>query len=155
MTMAMCRLIAEEGLALDVASGGEIYTALQAGFPAAKLIFHGNNKTPEEIKLALDCGVGRFVVDSISELELLEVLAEEAKKNAKVYFRLKPGIEAHTHHYIQTGQADSKFGLGLADGQAMTAVKLILKMKHLEFKGLHCHIGSQIFDFKPFQLAIP
>ncbi|NLM51620.1 MAG: diaminopimelate decarboxylase [Firmicutes bacterium] len=153
LTMAMCRLIEEEGLALDVASGGEIYTALQAGFPAAKMIFHGNNKTPEEIRLALACGIGRFVVDSFSELELLANLAAEAKKKAKIYLRVKPGIEAHTHHYIQTGQMDSKFGLGLADGQALAAVKAALKTKHLELRGLHCHIGSQIFDFKPFQLA--
>lgn len=153
LTLAMCCLVAEEGLSLDVVSGGEIYTALQAGFPPAKMVFHGNNKTPEEIKLALACGVGRFVVDSFSELELLENLAAAEKKKARIFLRVKPGIEAHTHHYIQTGQMDSKFGLGLADGQALTAVKTALKMKHLELKGLHCHIGSQIFDLKPFQLA--
>ena len=153
LTTAMCRLLAEEGLALDVVSGGEIYTALSAGFPADKMIYHGNNKTPAEIQLALNSGVGCFVVDSISELELLEELAAAAGKKANIYFRIKPGIEAHTHHYIQTGQIDSKFGLGLADGQALTAVERALKMPHIELKGLHCHIGSQIFDLKPFQLA--
>jgi len=153
LTTAMCRLLEEEGLALDVVSGGEIYTALAAGFPAEKMIFHGNNKTPAEIQLALSSGVGCFVVDSISELELLEKLAAAAGKKVTIYLRIKPGIEAHTHHYIQTGQVDSKFGLGLADGQAFTAVVKAIKMPHLELKGLHCHIGSQIFDLKPFQLA--
>lgn len=153
LTTAMCRLLDEEGLALDVVSGGEIFTALTAGFPAAKMIYHGNNKTPVEIKQALAVGVGRFVVDSISELELLESIAAAAGKKANIYFRIKPGIEAHTHHYIQTGQLDSKFGLGLADGQALAAVKMALQMKHLVLQGLHCHIGSQIFDLKPFHLA--
>ena len=153
LTKAMCRLADEEGLGLDVVSAGEIYTALQANFPAAKMIFHGNNKSDVEIRMALQSGVGRFVVDSYSELELLEELAGEVGKQAELYLRVKPGIEAHTHHYIQTGQMDSKFGFGLSDGQAMAAVKVVLKAKHLELKGLHCHIGSQIFDLKPFQLA--
>lgn len=153
LTKAMCRLVDEEGLALDVVSGGEIYTALEAGFPAEKMLFHGNNKSPEEIEMALENGVGRFVVDSYSELELLNALAGEAGKVAGLYLRIKPGIEAHTHHYIQTGQMDSKFGMGLADGEAMTAVKMADRMKHVELKGLHCHIGSQIFDLKPFQMA--
>jgi diaminopimelate decarboxylase len=153
LTTAMCALVNEEGLALDVVSGGEIYTALQAGFPAVKMIYHGNNKTPEEIRFALREGVGRFVADSFSELELLEALAGEAGKTAEIYLRIKPGIEAHTHHYIQTGQMDSKFGMGISDGEAMSAVKAVAKMKHVELKGLHCHIGSQIFDLKPFQLA--
>ena len=153
LTTAMCRLLAEEGLALDVVSGGEIFTALQADFSAAKMIYHGNNKTPAEIKEALAAGVGRFVVDSISELELLAELAAAGGRQADIYFRIKPGIEAHTHHYIQTGQLDSKFGLGLADGQALAAVKMALQLENISLKGLHCHIGSQIFDLKPFQLA--
>ena len=153
LTKAMCRLVDEEGLALDVVSGGEIHTALEAGFPAEKMLYHGNNKTPEEIEMALENGVGRFVVDSYSELELLNALAGEAGKVAGLYLRIKPGIEAHTHHYIQTGQVDSKFGMGLADGEAMTAVKMADRLKHVELKGLHCHIGSQIFDLKPFQMA--
>jgi diaminopimelate decarboxylase len=153
LTTAMCRLIDEEGMGLDVVSGGEIYTALKAGFPAGKMFFHGNNKSAAEIRMALDCGVGRFVVDSVSELELLEQLAAGVGRTAGIYLRVKPGIEAHTHHYIQTGQVDSKFGLGLADGQAMAFVKAALKLKHVELCGLHCHIGSQIFDLKPFQLA--
>ncbi|MBT9135565.1 MAG: Diaminopimelate decarboxylase [Firmicutes bacterium] len=153
LTMAMCRLVAEEGLALDVVSGGEIYTGLAAGFPAEKMIFHGNNKSLAEIELALKSGVGRFVVDSHAELELLSELAAATGKKAAIYLRVKPGIEAHTHHFIQTGQLDSKFGLGLADGEAMRAVQAAAKMKGLELKGLHCHIGSQIFDLEPFKLA--
>lgn len=153
LTMAMCRLVEQEGLALDVASGGEIYTALKAGFPPEKMIFHGNNKTPEEIRLALGAGIGRFAADSISDLQLLAALAAEERKTASVVLRVKPGIEAHTHHYIQTGQLDSKFGLGLADGQALTAVRLTLDAEYLELRGLHCHIGSQIFDLEPFRLT--
>lgn len=153
LTTAMCRLVAEEDLALDVVSGGELYTALSAGFAPDKIIYHGNNKTPAEIQQALASGVGCFVVDSISELELLAEMTAAAQKKASIYFRIKPGIEAHTHHYIQTGQIDSKFGLGLADGQALSAVKMALKMPLIDLKGLHCHIGSQIFDLKPYQLA--
>jgi len=153
LTKAMCRLVAEEGLALDVVSGGEIYTGLDADFPAEKMIFHGNNKSPAEILLALKHGVGRFVVDSHGELELLGELAAAAGKVAAIYLRVKPGIEAHTHHFIQTGQLDSKFGLGLADGEAMRAVVAAAKTKGLELKGLHCHIGSQIFDLEPFKLT--
>lgn len=153
LTMAMCRLADEEKLGLDVVSGGEIYTALQAGFPAGKMIFHGNNKSPEEIEMALAAGVGRFVVDSLSELELLAGLAAKTGQDAAIYLRVKPGVEAHTHHYIQTGQTDSKFGLGLTDGQALAAVRVALQTKHLDLVGLHCHIGSQIFDLEPFRLA--
>ncbi|MBS4031214.1 MAG: diaminopimelate decarboxylase [Clostridiales bacterium] len=153
LTTAMCRLVDEEDMGLDVTSGGEIFTALQAGFPAQKMIFHGNNKSPEEIKMALAHGVGRFVVDSFAELDLLEETAGAVGKRADIYLRIKPGVEAHTHHYIQTGQLDSKFGLGLSDGQAMTAVKIVAKLKNVELRGIHCHIGSQIFDLKPFQLA--
>ncbi len=153
LTTAMCRLVEEEGMGLDVVSGGEIFTALQAGFPAQKMIFHGNNKSPKEVEMALTYGVGRFVVDSISELELLEEIAGNMGKTAEIYFRIKPGVDAHTHHYIQTGQLDSKFGLGLSDGEAMDAVETVAKLKNVVLCGLHCHIGSQIFDLEPFRLA--
>jgi diaminopimelate decarboxylase len=153
LTMAMCRLVEEEGMALDVVSGGEIYTALKAGYPASKMIFHGNNKSAVDLEIALTSGVGRLVVDSFSELELIESIGSQVGKTAQIYLRVKPGIEAHTHHYIQTGQLDSKFGLGLADGHAMAFVKAALKLRHVELCGLHCHIGSQIFDLKPFQVA--
>ncbi len=153
LTTAMCRLIEEEGLSLDVVSGGEIYTGLKANFPAEKMYFHGNNKTPEELKMALKAGVGRIVVDSFDELEMLNDLAGKMSMKARIFFRVKPGIEAHTHEYIQTGQEDSKFGLGLKDGQAMEAVKKAIEFKSIELIGIHCHIGSQIFDLEPFRLA--
>ncbi len=154
LTLAMARLIHEEGLYLDVVSGGEIHTALKAGFPPEKLYFHGNNKTGEELEAALGVGVGKIVVDSVNELE--DLLARFKKRSAKgrVLLRIKPGIEAHTHDYILTGQEDSKFGFGLADGSALEAVELVLSHKEcFELVGFHCHIGSQIFQLEPFQLA--
>lgn len=154
LTTAMCRLVEEEGLSLDVASGGEIYTALKADFPPEKIYFHGSNKTLEELRMALEAGVGRIVVDSLDELELLEGLAHKMGKKQPILFRVKPGIEAHTHEYIQTGQLDSKFGLGISDGQAFEAVKRAVESRHIELKGLHCHIGSQIFDLTAFDLTV-
>lgn len=154
LTTAMCRLVEEEGLSLDVASGGEIYTALKAEFPPARIYFHGSNKSPEELQMALEEGIGRIVVDSLDELELLESLAHKMGKTAAILFRVKPGIEAHTHEYIQTGQLDSKFGLGISDGQAYEAVKRALQSDSIELKGLHCHIGSQIFDITAFGLTV-
>lgn len=151
--MAMCRLAQEEGLGLDVVSGGELYTALQAGFPAQHIYFHGNNKTPQEMELALHANVGRIVVDNLSELQLLQELAQEKKAHPRVLLRVSPGIDAHTHHYIKTGMIDSKFGLAIANGQAMLGVERILAAKNLEFKGLHCHIGSQIFELSSYREA--
>lgn len=107
------RILNEEGLGADVVSGGELYTALQAGFPAERIYFHGNNKTADELTMALESGVGRIVVDNIAELELLGALAKAAGKTASVLFRIKPGIDAHTHNFIRTGQIDSKFGFAL------------------------------------------
>lgn len=159
LTTAMCRLIEEEGLGLDVVSGGELYTALCAGFHPSRIYFHGNNKAPAELELALSAGVGRIVVDSMMELDLLEEMASQASqasqksRNIDIYLRVRPGVEAHTHHYIQTGQEDSKFGLGISDGEIMKAVKRALSSEHLNLKGLHCHIGSQIFDLEPFVMA--
>lgn len=147
------RIINEEGLGADVVSGGEIYTAVQAGFPAEKLYFHGNNKTPDEIRLALDCGVGYFVVDNREELELLERLAAEKGKTANILLRIKPGIDAHTHEWIKTGQIDSKFGFTLDNDDAEKAVAESLQCKNIRLRGVHCHIGSQIFDIGPFELA--
>lgn len=147
------RIVASEGMGIDVVSGGELYTALQTGFPAKNIMFHGNNKTNEEIKLALNADIGHFVVDNLCELERLNRLAGEAGKKADIMFRIKPGIDAHTHSFIQTGQIDSKFGLALENGEAMAAVKLAITMPNINLKGLHCHIGSQIFDIEPFELA--
>lgn len=153
-TMAMCRLVHEEGLALDVVSAGELYTALKAGFPAEKIHFHGNNKTPAEIELALEAGIGSFVIDNFTEIDLLNALAQEKGLQVNVLIRVTPGVEAHTHEYIQTGQVDSKFGFDLASGQAMEAVRRILDKPALQLKGFHCHIGSQIFDVRGFEAAV-
>ena len=150
---AICRIIEEEGLGLDVASGGELYTAIQAGFPAERIHFHGNNKTEQEIRLALDYEIGHFIADNLTELQTIDRLAKEAGKVAHVSLRVKPGIDAHTHSFIQTGQIDSKFGFALETGEAMEAVEAALKYQNIDLKGVHCHIGSQIFESAPFVLA--
>ncbi|SEN20469.1 diaminopimelate decarboxylase [Lihuaxuella thermophila] len=153
-TMAMCRIVDEEGLLLDVVSEGELYTALAADFPAERIYFHGNNKSPMEIELALDAGIRLFVADNFVELEMLQSLALEKGKKASVILRVSPGVEAHTHAYIQTGQEDSKFGFDLVSGQAKQAALLAHQASHLELEGFHCHIGSQIFETEAFQLAV-
>jgi len=150
---AICALMAQEGMGLDVVSGGELYTALEAGFPARDILFHGNNKTPDELAYAVQSGVGRIVVDNIFELELLEQLAASAGAKLRIQLRIKPGIDAHTHHFVQTGQIDSKFGFALETGEALEAVKAALAQDNLRLCGVHCHIGSQIFDIQPFELA--
>jgi diaminopimelate decarboxylase len=153
-TVAMCRLIEEEGLSLDVVSSGELYTALEAGFPVERIHFHGNNKTPEEIEMALNAKIGCFVVDNFSELYLLQAMAKEQGVIAKVLLRITPGIEAHTHEFIQTGQEDSKFGFDLISGQAKQAVELTIESSALALLGVHSHIGSQIFEVEGFRLAV-
>ena len=140
----------EEGLGLDVVSGGELYTAHKAGFPMEKVYFHGNNKSEDEISMALDFGVGRFVVDNAIELERLSRLAKEKGKTVSVLFRIKPGVDAHTHDFIRTGQIDSKFGVALETGEALEIVKKAVQTENIAFCGIHCHIGSQIFDIQPF-----
>ncbi len=150
---AIYRIMKEEGMGVDVVSGGELYTALQAGFPAEHIYFHGNNKTEDELILALDNGVGRIIVDNIFELNTLNRLAGERGKNAEILFRIKPGIDAHTHSFVQTGQIDSKFGVALETGEAEEIIKAALSMEHILVVGVHCHIGSQIFELEPFRLA--
>ncbi len=150
---AMCRIMLEEGLGLDVVSEGELYTALSVGFPAEKLCFHGNNKTDHELSYALEQGVGRIIVDNIFELDRLNALAEKTGKIANIMYRIKPGIDAHTHNFIMTGQIDSKFGFALETGEAYEAVKKAISASHINLVGLHCHIGSQIFDIDPFVKA--
>lgn len=149
----MARIAKDEGIGLDVVSEGELFTALSAGFPAEKIFFHGNNKTARELSFALSEGVGRIVVDNLDELELLSVLAKSANKTAKIILRVKPGVDAHTHSYIKTGQIDSKFGLAIENGEAFEATKKALETEHIELMGFHCHIGSQIFDIEPFAEA--
>ncbi|WP_373599020.1 diaminopimelate decarboxylase [Paraclostridium bifermentans] len=146
----MCDLINQEGLYLDVVSGGELYTANKANFPMERILFHGNNKTIEEIEMGVNLGVGRFVVDNYYELDLLEKICEEKNKKQSIYFRITPGIEAHTHDYIKTGQIDSKFGFTLSNGDLHNALEHIKNYKNIELVGIHAHIGSQIFDVEPF-----
>ncbi len=148
--LAMDKIMQEEGMYLDAVSGGEIYTALQAGFPAERILFHGNNKSEEELAYALEQGVGRIVADSLYELERIQELATDYGKTVKVLLRVTPGVDAHTHSFIKTGQIDSKFGVTLENGDAEKAVKAAVTMDHLDLVGLHCHIGSQIFDTEPF-----
>lgn len=149
----ICRIMAEEGMSLDVVSGGELYTALSADFPAERIHFHGNNKTETELREALEAGVGCIIVDNLTELSLLNKTAGEMGKKAKIMFRIKPGIDAHTHSFIRTGQIDSKFGLALETGEAKAAVQKAIEMENIDLVGVHCHIGSQIFDIDPFELA--
>ena len=150
---AVYRIMKEEGMGVDVVSGGELYTALQAGFPAEKIYFHGSNKTEDELAMALESGVGRIVVDNQLELESLNRLAGEMGSSAQILFRIKPGIDAHTHSFVQTGQIDSKFGVALETGEAEEIISSAQKMEHVKVVGLHCHIGSQIFELEPFKLA--
>ena len=151
--MEMCRIVASEGDGLDVVSIGELYTAVKAGFPMEKVGFHGNNKTDEELEYALKVGVGHIIVDNISELHRLEKIAEKSNSQPKIMFRIKPGIDAHTHDFVKTGQIDSKFGFALETGEAFEAVKEAVSCKNVKLVGLHCHIGSQIFDIAPFEEA--
>jgi diaminopimelate decarboxylase len=152
-TIAMVQLAEEEELSLDVVSGGELYTAIKAGFPVERIHFHGNNKSREELEMALEHGIGCIVVDNFYELDLLKAICAENNKSVKVLLRVTPGIEAHTHDYILTGQEDSKFGFDLQNGQAQTALQNALGNENIEVLGLHCHIGSQIFDPTGFLLA--
>jgi len=151
-TVGISKIIASEGLGFDVASGGELYTVLEAGADPKKIYFHGNNKSPREIKEGLEAEIGRFVVDNEQELEHLDRITKESGLRAHILFRINPGIEAHTHEFIQTGKIDSKFGVQLVSLDAL--VDKTRKMKLIELKGLHAHIGSQILEVKPFVAEI-
>lgn len=152
-SIAMYQLAAKEGLSLDVVSGGELYTAIQADFPVERIHFHGNNKSDEELMFALDSGIGCIVVDNFYEIEQLKRLTKLKNMNINILLRVTPGIEAHTHDYITTGQADSKFGFDLNNGQADQAFQLVKDDTFIDLLGMHCHIGSQIFDTVAFSLA--
>lgn len=151
--LEMYRICKDEKMGVDVVSGGELYTALKAGFPADKIYFHGNNKTLDEIEFALESKVGHIVVDNITELKTIDRVAKEKNVKVNVLLRIKPGIDAHTHSFIRTGQIDSKFGFALETGEAMQAVKETCNTDNVELKGIHCHIGSNIFDIEPFESA--
>jgi diaminopimelate decarboxylase len=151
---AMARLVAEEGLHLDVATGGELQVALRAGFPAERIVFHGNNKSTEELEQALSAGVGRVVADSFDELDRLERLASGRSASSTVLVRVTPGVEAHTHEFIETGTVDSKFGFTTRDGVALDAVRRVVESPGLRFGGLHCHIGSMIERLDAYARAV-
>src|SRR3954449_8194919 len=148
---AAYRLFAEEGLSVDVASGGELHMALKAGFDPDRIHMHGNNKSDEEILFAARAGIRHLILDSFDEIERCERLLDEPQR---VLIRVTPGIKPSTHDYITTGQLDSKFGFGLEDGLAARAVERVLASDKLELVGLHAHIGSQIFELEPYKLAI-
>ena len=148
---AIAQLFAEESLDLDVVSGGELYVALRAGFPPERIHFHGNNKSREELSEALAAGIGRIVVDNFHELEALAALSTDSRfafhePRVPIWLRLSPGVAAHTHAHIQTGHLDTKFGFPITTGDAERAVSLALRTPRLELVGLHCHIGSQIYE---------
>jgi diaminopimelate decarboxylase len=151
---AMAKLVADEGLWIDVATGGELYVALHAGFPAERIVFHGNNKSRDELARAADARIGRIVVDSWDELDRLHELAGERGHRPTVLVRVTPGVEAHTHEHIATGVEDSKFGFGLADGNALAAARHVVERDALAFAGFHCHIGSQVFRLDAFETAV-
>ncbi|MFO7310598.1 MAG: diaminopimelate decarboxylase [Bacillota bacterium] len=154
LTTGVCRIIASEGLCLDVVSGGELYTALQAGFPPERIYFHGNNKSDDELRMGLAAGVGRIVVDSEAELVRLDELAAEMGRTADILLRVTPGVEAHTHSYMKTGQLDSKFGIPIAGGLALEAARRAARSPRLRLRGYHCHIGSQILDLTAFDITV-
>ncbi|MBZ2174484.1 diaminopimelate decarboxylase [Schnuerera sp. xch1] len=150
----MARIIKREGLGMDVVSGGELYTAIQVDFPMDKIVFHGNNKSLYEIEMAIKNDVGRIVVDNITELDLIERTASKYNKISSVLFRITPGVDAHTHKYIQTGQVDSKFGIPLNEDIINIAVKKAINLDHVKLLGFHFHIGSQLYENRGYILAI-
>lgn len=146
LTMTMACIVDQEGLGLDVVSGGELYTALRAGFPPYRIKLHGNAKSEQELRLALTSGVGRIIVDGLAELELLSNLAAELKKHPNILIRVSPGVDPHTHAHLVTGHTGSKFGLPLEGDLLPKAVKLAIASKNMVLKGFHFHVGSQIFE---------
>ena len=147
------RIVDSEGLGADCISDGEMYTALSAGMPAEKIVLHGNSKTDTELRMAVEKGIGRIVCDNLSELARLNAIAGEMGRQPKVLLRVKPGIDAHTHEFVQTGKIDSKFGFALETGEALAAVEAASAYENLNLAGLHCHIGSQILETEPFAAA--
>lgn len=150
----MAQLVQDEGLHLDVATGGELHVALAAGFPADRLVLHGNNKSAAELRAALEVGAGRIVVDSHDEIDRLEVLAAELGVTPAVLVRVTPGVEAHTHEFIETGTERSKFGFSVSADIAADAVRRVQASPILDLRGLHCHIGSQIYALVSYARAV-
>lgn len=148
--LALLKLVKEEGLLVDVVSGGELYTAIQAGVPGYRIVFHGNNKSQEELEMAVDYGVGRFVLNQVEEAPRLAEVLRKKDKRALVLLRINPGVEAHTHQYIQTATPTSKFGEWKEDPDLVEKIQLVLDQPELDLEGFHCHIGSQIFEKEAF-----
>lgn len=152
--MAMAKIAEREGMCVDVVSGGELYTALKAGFPPERIEFNGNNKLPDELRLAVKNGIGRIIVDGFSELERIEEICKEENRRISVLFRVTPGIKADSHDYIVTGKKDSKFGFPLDDEVLQNQISRAIQSEYIDFKGLHFHIGSQLFDNGPYLQAL-
>ena len=152
-TTAICRIIDQESLSLEVSSAGELYTAIQAGFPPERILLHGNFKLDQELQMALEVGVARVIVDSLSELHRLAEMAQGAGTQADICLRVVPGIKPQTHSYIQTGQIDTKFGLHIGTGAAAEGVRTATELQGVALRGLHCHIGSQMFELDSFARA--
>lgn len=152
-TIAMLQVVRQEGLSLDVVSEGELHTALEADFPPEKIHLHGNNKSGAELEMAIQNNIGCVVIDNFHDIELLESLLNKHQTTMDVLIRVTPGIESNTHQYIMTGNEDSKFGFNLANGQAEEAFKQLYTHEKINFKGIHCHIGSQIFETEGFVVA--
>ena len=153
-TMAIYKICEKEGVCIDIVAGGELHTAIKAGFPAERIEFNGNNKLPHEIEEALDYGIGRFIVDGLQEVALIEAICKEKGKTANILFRVTPGVAASTHDYITTGKKDSKFGIPLDEDVFFPQVEAAIKAEHINFLGLHFHVGSQLFDNAPFLQAL-
>jgi len=154
LCVEMARLAVEEGLRIDVATGGELYVALAADVPPERLIVHGNNKSEDELRRALEVGVGRVVLDSFDEMDRIERLVGDGMEPPRVLIRLNPGVEAHTHEYLKTGAVDSKFGFGVGSGAAAEALRRTMSSDAFQVMGIHAHIGSQVFDTSFFERAI-
>ena len=152
--LALTRLLVEEGLGMDVSSGGEMAAARAGGMPSDRVYFHGNNKSRKEMEEGLAWGVGRVVADNFHELGLLNDVARKAGRTQDILLRVSPNVDPHTHAYISTGTLDSKFGFPIGTGQAQEAIRQALSCSHLRLVGLHCHIGSQVFETQPYQAAI-
>ena len=150
----MAKFAEQEKLSLDVVSGGEIAVAIAGGFPAGKMAFHGNNKTPQELTQAIESGVGTIVVDGFQELDLLNEIARERNITQGIMLRLSPSVDAHTHGHTTTGILDVKFGFSIESGESTIAIRQALSSTNLDLKGIHFHLGSPIFELEPYSEAI-
>lgn len=154
LTLAMCKIIEREGLCIDVVSGGELYTAIKAGFPSEKIEFNGNNKSLQEIEMAIDYNIGRIIIDGLDELSLIESVCKAKGKKTNVLYRITPGVKSDSHDYIVTGKKDSKFGIPLDNEIIFPAIDRAIKSEHVNFMGLHFHVGSQLNDNEPHLKAL-